>query len=318
MREKFILSIDLGGNGTKLAIMDNTGSIVKKGRFATEAQLGVDRFFNKLKSKIDNMLKKALITKDDLAAIGMGSPGPLDIKKGIMHHSANFPGWKNVNFKEFFSKAYGLPSYFDNDVNLVAFGEYYRKLRSHYSYVIVLTLGTGLGGAYIEDGKLLHGRDGFAGEFGHIEIMNEGIDCGCGSAGCLEAYVSASGIKKRLELLQADPVKKKEFLSKLKEFTPKEVYKEAVAGNPHAIEFFEQTGHYLGMGLTTITNIFNPEAIFIGGGMYLALKYILPTAREYLRTNGFPEMVKGLRLRRIDLSENSALYGGYLLAKENL
>ena len=315
MTKKLYIAVDLGGTGTKCGIFTPSGKLISKSYFYTEPQKGAILYFKKLKNCIDVLLRKEDLKKEYIEGIGMGSPGPLDVRNGIMLYSANFPGWKDVDFRAFFKENYNAPSYFENDVNLVALGEYNLNFKDDYKYVIVLTLGTGLGGAYIEKGHVLHGKQGFAGEFGHIQVVENGIRCGCGSHGCLEAYVSASGIKKRLFKLKKDKKMNKRFIKHLEDMTPKAVYKLAEENNGYAIDFFKETGYQLGKGLKTIVNIFNPDLLAIGGGMSDALKYILPEAKHYLKKNAFKVMVENLDIEEITFSEDSALYGGYLLVK---
>jgi glucokinase len=318
MKKKYIVCIDLGGNTTKLALMNLNGKILCKDHFLTMSKLGSDRYLKTLEDHIDLLLVSNKIKKKELIGIGMGSPGPIDINKGIMLYSANFPGWKNVNFKLFLENKYEVPAFFENDVNMVGLGEYYLNLQGKYRHIIILTLGTGLGGTYIENGKILHGRNGFAGEFGHIQIVEKGIPCGCGSNGCLEAYISASGIKKRLQKLKANKKTNTEFILRLDDLTPKSVYKLAEEGNGYAISFFRDTGYYLGIGLKTIINIFNPDLILIGGGMFRSLKYILPSTKKYIKENAFFVMVKDLEIKKITFSEKLAFYGAFLLVKNGI
>ncbi|MCD6579935.1 ROK family protein [bacterium] len=315
---KAFLSIDLGGTITEMGLFSLNGQIIHKTSFKTPSKEFPEVFFNILNEKIGEILNKNHFQNKNIKALGMGSPGPIDTQKGIMLYSANFPKWKNVDFRSYFKNEYGFSSFFENDVNLVGLGEYELHLKDKYKSIIILTLGTGVGGVYIENGNILRGEQGYGGEFGHIQIVEDGILCGCGSKGCLEAYVSASGIKKRLEHLKKDNIQNREFIVKLEDLSPYSVYKLAKENNEYALEFFKKTGYYLGLGLKTIVNIFNPETIIIGGGMYRSLKFILPETRKYIKNNAFKIMVKGLKIEKLKLSQDSALYGGYLLAKRNI
>ncbi len=315
---KVFLSVDLGGTSTKIGLFTLSGAVLSRSSFDTPSKKIPRYFFELLDREINKLLKNNNLKIKNIKAVGMGSPGPINIEKGIMLYSANFPKWKNVDFKNYFKEHFGISSFFENDVNLVGIGEYEMNLKNKYKSVVLLTLGTGVGGVYIEDGRILHGAHGYGGEFGHIQIVEDGILCGCGSKGCLEAYVSASGIKKRLLLLKKNKTQNKRFISKLNDLSPYSVYQLAKDKNEYALEFLKKTGYYLGLGLKTIINIFNPELIIIGGGMYRSLRFVLPEAKKYIKNNAFTIMIKDLKIKELKLSQNSALYGGYLLAKRNI
>ncbi len=315
MKKKYSLVLDLGGTNTVAAMFDREGSMIGKKAMATVPVSGPDDFLRRAGSLILGMLEKKGSSIKDIEGFCMGSPGPLDTKKGIMLYSANFKGWKNVNFKKYFTGLLGTECIFENDVNLAGLGEFERELKGKFNNAVILFIGTGLGGVYIEDSRILRGKSGFACEFGHINIEPNGLPCGCGSKGCLESYVSAYGIGKRLKKLHEHSAKWRFFVDSLPERTPKGLYGKAVKGDKMALEFFRETGLYLGSGLKTLINTFNPDVIALGGGVGKALRFILPSAKEYLKKNVTRAFLDDVKIVRARFLSDAALYGGYLLLK---
>ncbi|MFH1239443.1 MAG: ROK family protein, partial [bacterium] len=234
-----------------------------------------------------------LIAKNDthgkIVSIGIGTPGLVDHQLGGVKAGAkNLPGWEGIPFKVEVSQKFKLPTAIDNDANMVTLGEYYFGAGQGTKNMICLTLGTGIGGGIIMDGKLYHGTNNYAAEIGHMSINIEGPKCNCGSYGCLEAYASATAIvartiasiKKGQATMLTDLVN-----SDLTKITAKTVTEAAKKGDSLCLEVVKETGKYLGVGVANLINLLNPELVVLAGGVSQAGDIILnPTihnAQQY-------------------------------------
>ncbi len=245
-----IVGVDVGGTFIKSAILDESGVILKRGRVKTDADLGPDRVISNIIRSID------YVWSPYVKAIGIGMPGLVDMKTGIVRIPPNFKDWYEVNLAEAIREKFATDVYIGNDANNYALGEWKFGAGKGYKNLIVLTLGTGIGGALILDGKLYTGSRFAAGELGHMSIEIEGPQCNCGNRGCLESFVGTNYFLRRANLLL-----KKDF--KLVE----EVYNLALEGNVVARELFDEFGRYLGVAITNYIHIFDPDVIILGGGV---------------------------------------------------
>lgn len=274
MSDEYV-GVDIGGQSIKAGrVID--GKIKKFTSVPTEAGKGQ-------KTVLDNIAKaiKEVLTKKT-KAIGIGCPGGhIDIKKGIVHSTANLP-FKNINLTAYFSRKFRLPVRLDNDARAFAFGEALYGAGKGYMSILGVTLGTGLGGGIVIDKKIEHGR-GNAGEMGHMKLVYNGRKCHCKRIGCLEAYVSSYGIIETA----------KEFRLKIK--SPKELYDLASGGNPKAIKAWQETGKYLGVGIANALNLLDPDVVVIGGNISKAWRFFSRTMIEIARDeslSGSPKIAR--------------------------
>ena len=248
----------------------------------------------------------------DIVGIGIGTPGLVDMDKGIVYESPNIPHWHNIPLAEIYAKKFGIKTYLENDANSAALGEWWMGAGKGTKHLICLTLGTGIGGGIIIDGKVYHGRDGYAGELGHISLSFDGPKCGCGNKGCLEAYASALGIvRSTKELIKKN---KKSLIYKLidgnlDKITPAIVTRAARKGDKLAKKIWSDTGYYLGSGIATIVNIFNPEMVVLTGGMTGAGNLLLKKMWETVRKRTYKCPVKGLKILIGKLPDNAGAMG---------
>ncbi len=245
-----IVGVDVGGTFIKSAILDESGFILKKGRVETDADGGPERVIANIVKSIE------CVWSAEVKAIGIGMPGLVDMETGIVRIPPNFKDWYEVNLADAIRKKFIVDVYIGNDANNYALGEWRFGAGKGYKNLIVLTLGTGIGGALILDGKLYTGSRFAAGELGHMSIEIEGPQCNCGNRGCLESFVGTNYFLRRANLLL-----KKDF--KLVE----EVYNLALEGNVVARELFDEFGRYLGVAITNYIHIFDPDVIILGGGV---------------------------------------------------
>jgi len=266
------IGIDIGGTNTKIVVVGDGKKVIKEKRFCTEPERGPADFMRRLSEAVG---ETAADRNYEVKALGVGMAGDIDPDKGILRFSPNL-NWQNVKIAGPLAALTGLPCAVENDANMAAWGAYADALDCKEENVVVLTLGTGIGSGLIINGRLYHGATGSAGEGGHINIVPDGLPCNCGSRGCLEAYCGSIGIMRRAEKLIGG---KEDFVKKYSEkgkFDTLCLSRAASAGNAAAVKIFEETGHYLGLGIVELLIMFNPSSVILTGGVSRAGKWFMP------------------------------------------
>jgi len=313
---KVALGIDIGGTNTDFAFVDRHGKFLADDRISTRNFLDVEVFVAALMEKA-SLTKKRYGKELDIIGIGIGAPMG-NINKGTIEHSADLP-WKGVvPLADLIKNHINLPVLVTNDANAAAVGEMVYGGAKGMKNFVVITLGTGLGSGFVVDGKLLYGQDGFAGEVGHTIVRpgRTNRECGCGRLGCLETYVSATGITRTLSKLLADSIKP----SELRDFSPNElsslhISEAALAGDELALLAFEHTGEMLGIKLADVAAHTNPEAIFLFGGLALSKGLIFEPTKKHFEKNLLSIYRNRVKLLPSQLnSKNSAVLGASALA----
>lgn len=279
-RELFI-GIDIGATNIKSGLVTLQGDIIEEKWIGTDVHKGVDDVLDRIgqiiQDFVDHVDKESVVQ-----GIGMGIPGQIDIRNGLLVESPNLPGFDEIHIDLELKKRTGLMVKVDNDANIAALGEYAYGAGRGVTEIFMVTLGTGVGSGLILNGNIYRGATRFAGEFGHMTIKQDGPLCGCGRRGCVEAYVGLNGILR----LVKDQLKsgKESVLQKLDpdKITPKDLSYAAENGDDVAIDVFRQVGEYLGVGLGNVLNLLNVERIVVGGGISKAGEFILGPARETL------------------------------------
>jgi glucokinase len=231
-----------------------------------------------------------------VSAIGIGTPGPADAAGRIARVAINLKNWQNVPLADWLEAKTGLPTILANDANCAGLGEAWLGAGRHFKNLILLTLGTGVGGAVILDGKLFTGHRGAAGELGLIAINPDGPECNSGNRGSLEQYVSVQAIRRETGL------------------EPLELANLAKSGDAKALEFWQKYGRYLGIGLASIIYILTPEAIIIGGGISAGAEFFLPQVREEIERRVLPSSREDLQLLVAELGNQAGMVGAAKLA----
>lgn len=310
---KVIFGIDVGGTS------------IKFGKFSLDMDKGLDAVIEKFTAKtmvdenpdvlIDQIYNEVYdhLNKDELVGIGIGIPGP--VVNGYVLGAQNIK-WETVNLKEKLNNKFpNIPISILNDANAATLGEWYFGYNHKKSNAILITLGTGVGGGIILNGKLVEGSTGSAGEVGHIKIYPfNGRECSCGLAGCLEQYASATGIVKTARSIMRH---KMSTLSKIKYLSAKTVFDEAKAGDEVAKEVVERTAYYLSVGLASICNTINPDVVIIGGGVSRAGDYFINKVRAYFEDLAFFS-VKFTEIVTATLFNDAGIYGNYINVMQNL
>jgi glucokinase len=286
--KKYCFGVDVGGTTIKMGLFDVEGNVLDKWEIVTRTENGGVNVLPDIAKAVEDKMAEKSIAKDEVAGVGVGVPGPVD-SKGIVHRCVNL-GWDEFNVNDKLGELVGMPVMAGNDANVAALGEMWKGGGQGHNDLVVVTLGTGVGGGIIINGKMLTGANGSGGEIGHIHVQDGEPDtCGCGNNGCLEQYASATGVvrlaKRALAKTQQETVLNAETV------TAKDVWDAVKAGDAVAIEVAEQFGKYLGEGLAAIAGVVNPEAFVIGGGVSKAGEILL----SYVEKNYKPVVFHGSR-----------------------
>lgn len=279
---KYAFGVDIGGTTVKLGLFGEDGSVLEKWEIPTDKKENGEHILPDVAASIEKKLAEKKIAKDEVIGVGVGAPGPID-SEGTVNHAVNL-GWGVFNIPDKLSELLALPVKAANDANIAAYGEMWKGGGAGCKDMVAVTLGTGVGGGIISDGRMITGTAGAGGEIGHIHIEDEEEECcGCGNKGCLEEYASATGVVR----LARRRLAKDDAPSMLREgeLSAKAVFDAVKAKDPVAIEVAEQFGNYLGKGLAMVAAVVNPEVFVIGGGVSKAgeilFDYICPAFEKY-------------------------------------
>lgn len=281
---KFSIGVDLGGTNLRIAAVDAQGRLMEKVTLGTKTVLGRDQVLNDMCEAIRHASDK-FKSSGSLLGVGIGVPGIIDMQTGMVRESPNLPGWSDYPVRDEIEKRLGAPVILENDANVAAFGEKWLGVGRQVGDMAMLTLGTGVGGGIVLDGKIWHGMTGMAGEFGHMTVDPEGQPCGCGNRGCLEQYASATAIVRmaREAIAAGDAPGLTKAASSDLELSAKEIYNLAIQGDEQAVWIFRKVGRALGIALAAMVNGLNLQMYVIGGGVGSAWDAFSPTIFEELR-----------------------------------
>ena len=299
-----VIGIDIGGTTTAFGFVGQSGNLLYEANLATQAHQPADTLVSRLHDTIEK-LRTALPQKITLSGIGIGAPNA-NYLRGTVENPPNLNWGAVTNLVEMFRQRYDLPVAVTNDANAAAIGELLFGGARGMKHAIIITLGTGLGSGIIVNGELLYGADGFAGELGHTTVDPNGRDCACGKRGCLETYVSATGLCRTVSELLAkrlDPSSLREV--SYSELTSKKIYEAACGGDAIALAAFDATARILGMKLADAVAHTSPEAIFLSGGLAAAGDLLITPTRRYLNEFLFGPYKGKVKLLRSDLPESS-------------
>lgn len=301
--KKYYLGIDWGGTFIKAGVVDLTGKIHASRVIRTDHLSRRNVFFQ----KVDGLLYDFRLYS--LRGIGVGAPGIINVLKGKIHCLTNVPGWDNYPLRKKLEEKFSLPAFVDNDANVFALAESRFGAAKKYQRAVFLTLGTGLGGAVSNEGKILRGEFS-AGELGHVPVSLHGRKCNCGARGCVETMVGSNYLMKRYCKL-----KNIKFDEETAERGVKYIFERAVEGESPALSVWKEFSFGLGRFLAGMINVFNPEIVVFGGGVSGAFKIFAPMVRAVIRDNAMSAHVKNLKLVRARL-KNSGVIGAAVLVMD--
>lgn len=291
---KWIVGVDLGGTNIVVGLLPVAGGeVLGLHTLPTDSGRGpkfvVDRIVQMVESSIGEVLAQHGGAREQVAGVGIGSPGPLDRATGTVINTPNL-GWRNFPLRDLISNAVNLPATLDNDANCATYGEWWLGAGKDADSLVGLTLGTGIGGGIVLNGELYHGASDVAGEIGHMTIDSTGRRCNCGNYGCLEAYASGPAIAARaVEGIEAgaETVLTEMVDHHLHEITAATVYEAVVQGDAYATDVMKDTARFLGIGVANILNILNPDMVVIAGGVTRAGEHLFAPLRAEVRKRAF-------------------------------
>jgi glucokinase len=326
----YYLGLDLGGTNVKAGVTDSSARLLAHVSVPT-ADEGKGRDSRSAKNVIARMIAagrqaiaKAELLPKDIDAVGVLAPGQASLSKGIVYRSANLPLWKNVRLRAAVSRGLNLPAILENDANAAAYGEWWAGAGKHrrIANLFMFTLGTGVGGGIVYDGKVIRGSSDFAAEIGHTIVVPDGDPCGCGQRGCLETYCSAAYTGKRATkmLEKSRTARKKSTLGPLYKHagavTAADVAQHAKAGDAFALDVWNETCRLLALACINVCHVMDPEMIVLAGGMSQAGSFLLDTVNRHFRENWWKMTPPTAKIALARLGNDAGIIGAAGVAKD--
>lgn len=308
--KRYIVGVDLGGTKISCGISDLEGNILEKATTPTRAEDGENAVLSRIIGSIEMLLSKSGVKTEEVEAIGIGSPGPLDAKRGIIIESSNLP-FKNFNLTAPIAQKFNVPVYLDNDANVAAIGEFMFGAGKGTENMVYITVSTGVGGGAVLNRKIYRGNTSNALEIGHTTVLPGGPRCNCGNIGCLEALASGTAIAKRGKEAALSNVNT--TLKKYENITSFEVFEEAKAKDEVAGEIIEEAMTYLGIGVANFISTFDPEIVIIGGGVSKAGSIVLETVQRVVNKRCLKSMAESCSIVPAALGNDAGVIGAAAL-----
>lgn len=313
MKQGYYVGLDVGGSTMKGGVVDDSGTPLSGINLPTEAHRGQEFGLERMCETIRQAVTAAGLTLKDIDAIGVATPGLMDIPAGIILDPPNLRPWKNMPVRDHVHQVFGLPTAFQNDANAAALGEFWAGAGRDVSSMVMFTLGTGVGGGIVLDGKVIEGRHSHGAELGHTKIeMTKPRQCGCGRWGCLEAYASATAVVKRaLEALNETPAESQlhRVLRQFGEISARDVFLAAAAGDELASRLVEETAYYLAVGAMNAMHTIDPDMVVFAGGMTAAGNSFLERIRHHVQELAFPVPAARTEIRYAQLGTDAGFIG---------
>lgn len=326
----YYLGLDLGGTNVKAGVIDSSANLLAHVSVPTasegkgRASLSARNVITRMIAAGNQAIAQAGLHAGDITAVGVLAPGQASLSKGIVYRSANLPLWKNVRIRAAVSKGLKLPAILENDANAAAYGEWWAGAgkQRRISNLFMFTLGTGVGGGIVYDGKVIRGASDFAAEIGHTIVIPDGDPCGCGQRGCLETYCSASYTGKRATRLlkKSRKTRKSSSLGPLYKHagavTAADVAQHAKAGDAFALDVWNETCRLLALACINVCHVMDPEMIVLAGGMSQAGKFLLDTVNRHFRENWWKMTPPTARIALAKLGNDAGIIGAAGVAKD--
>jgi glucokinase len=320
MSDAPVIAIDLGGTKIRAVVLDGAGEIVGEDVRPTEGQEGQSVVIGRMVDAARAAVDVSRVPFASLAAVGVTAPGTIDFERGIIYQAPNLKGWDAVPLAERLREQLNLPTILENDANAAAYGEWRYGAGRSTRHMLYLTVSTGIGGGLILNGQLYRGADGAAGELGHVTVDDSGPLHNCGMVGCIEMMASGTAIARMAHEAVAEG--RSEALARAAavsgELTAHEVDRAAEAGDAVAHEILARAAHYLGVGLAGYVNIFNPQAIVLGGGVTRIGPRFLNPAFELAKQRSFMLPSSTVRFEVAALEGRAEVLGVAALARESV
>jgi len=317
---QYLIGVDLGGTNVRIGIVSPKGKILKKVQYSTDISKGGTALFEGLVSNLKDLIQSHIKGSTKLLGIGIGIAGAIDVKRGIIINSPNMSDLCGFGVRNFLKRKISCPVAIENDANVFTLGEGWVGAGKGLKQFCGITLGTGVGGGIVLDGKILHGAEGMAGEVGHMVIHPEGPLCGCGGKGCLEIYASATGVRRMA--LEAVEKGKGEGILRVsgrdpQKITSEKVFEAAQSGDQTAQQIFNQMGRFLGLGLVNLIHLFNPEKIVIGGKVSQAWDYFIKSTMETIEERLMKGPREKVKIVQAKCGDDAGILGAAFVVLKN-
>jgi glucokinase len=308
--DRLIVGLDIGGTTMKAGVVTDAGRLLAEPTIvSTEPEQGQTIGLRKMVNVIRDAIDAAKVDLEQIQAIGVAAPGPLDLRTGMMLEPPNLKPWRNVPVRQFIADDFQKPTAFQNDANAAAYGEWWCGAGRGAGSLVMFTLGTGIGGGIVLNGRIVEGAHSHGGELGHIKVeLTNARPCGCGQRGCLEAYVSAPAIVARADeaLTRSDD---RSTLRNLLPLSAQAVFESAAAGDLVAEGIVDETARYLAMAAANAMHTIDPEVIVFGGGISLAGEPFLQRIRKHVSEFAFPTPAQKCRIEAAKLGAHAGIIG---------
>ncbi len=320
MSRGYFVGVDMGGTNLRCGAVSRSGEILLLRRARADAMAAADAVVANIVANVEAVVHEA--RRRGLGAprgIGVAVPGPLDLVNGTVTATPHVSAWRSFPLRARLERALRCLVAIENDANAWALGEFWRGAARGRSEVVLLTLGTGVGGGLIVGGRIVHGIAGMAAELGHVTVEPDGVRCDCGARGCLEAYASASGIRRLVQqgLREGAPMPAL-FIDSEGNFAVKRLAHAARRKNRLACSVFELAGKHLGIALASFVNIFNPELIVIGGGVSGALELMREPMMREIKSRAFAAALDRVSIVRAGLGGHAGVVGAAYAAAQHM
>jgi len=317
-RPPFYLGIDLGGTNIKSGVVEDSGRPLSSVSIETQADLGPEVGVENLAEAGRLAVKQSGLSWDQIAGVGLGSPGTMDLSRGMLLEPPNLPGWNQLPIRDLLAAKLKKPTILQNDANAAALGEFWAGAGRNTRSLVLFTLGTGIGCGIISNERVIEGRHSHGGECGHIIIqMENGRRCACGAYGHLEAYASATALVKRAQELLAEQSTRSSLHDLADdELTSQAINEAADAGDDLARRLMRETAYYLAVGAVTLMHTIDPDIVLFGGGMIAAGPTFLEDIRQHIQKMAFPTVAKGCKIEYAELGGDAGFIGAAGCARE--
>jgi glucokinase len=315
---RVFVGVDLGGTNIKIGCFDSAVKLLGKASVPTGVDTGPESVVERIVETCRRLVTDSALSLQDVAAVGIGTPGPADYQQGIVISSANMPKFRNTPLRDMVSRGIGKPGVLENDANVACWGEFVLGAGRGVKDMVFFTLGTGIGGGIVSGGRLVHGFSGNAAELGHIIIYPDGRLCGCGQRGCAEAYASASATARRAtEAIQAGRQSSlKRLLNETGQITCKQVYEHLAAGDELAKEITDETAKVLALLCIDVHHTTEPQRIVFAGGMIGAGAVLLDRIKYYFNQHLWKAKTEPVEICFATLGEDAGIIGAAALARQ--
>jgi len=306
--EEVVIGIDLGGTNIKAGAVSRQGQVLVRHRLSTRAEAGAEAVAHRICLAAQHCIKGVRAAESRVVGIGVGSPGTIDLDSGTVLFSPNLPCLGGVALRAMIEDELSLACALENDANAAALAEQWVGAGRGADSLVMFTLGTGIGGGIVLDGKVWHGTGGFAGEIGHMSINPDGPRCACGNRGCIEAYASATAMVRRMQEA-IDAGRQSILAEKPGGFAARDIYEAALAGDAAARQNFDQTARYLGVAVSNILHILNPAVVVLSGGVTASGDMLLEPLKDEVRKRSMKPPLQGVRICFAEVGEDAGLIG---------